>query len=177
MEKIAVFCSASEGLAPAYYEQAKELGRWMGQQHKTLVYGGARAGLMEALAQAAHAAGATGMGRVPEKLVEQGRVSECLDVTFRTEDLNDRKALMLQEADVCVALPGGVGTLDEVFTVMASATLGYHSKRVILFNPDGFWNPIVQFLHQLEAQHFTRLPLNYLYAEARSLEELFSLLG
>jgi uncharacterized protein (TIGR00730 family) len=176
-EKIAIFCSASDDLAPAYYEQARALGRWMGEHKKTLVYGGARAGMMEALAQEAHAAGATVMGMVPERLVERGRVSECLDVTFRTDDLSDRKALMLQEADICVALPGGVGTLDEVFTVMASATLDYHSKRVVLFNPDGFWDDILRFLDGLEARHFAHRPLSALYAVARDLNELFTLLA
>jgi uncharacterized protein (TIGR00730 family) len=176
-EKIAIFCSASDDLSPVYYEQARALGRWMGEHGKTLIYGGARAGLMEALAQDAHAAGATVMGMVPQILVERDRVSECLDVTFRTDDLSDRKALMLREADVCVALPGGVGTLDEVFTVMASATLDYHHKRVILFNPDGFWTDILHFLDGLEAQRFAHGSLRRLYAVASDLHELFTLLG
>jgi hypothetical protein len=175
-KNIAIFCSASDDLAPAYYEQARALGRWMGRNGKTLVYGGAKAGLMEALAREAHDAGATVMGMVPEVLVERKRVSDCLDVTFRTEGLSDRKDLMLREADVCVALPGGVGTLDEVFTVMASATLDYHHKRVIFFNPDGFWNAILRFLEGLEAQHFAHRPLASLYAVAADLDELTRLL-
>jgi uncharacterized protein (TIGR00730 family) len=176
MNNVAVFCSASDSLAHAYYEQARALGRWLGQHGRTLVYGGANNGLMEAMAREAHAAGATLMGMVPDKLVEMDQVSACLDVTFRTESLTDRKDLMLAHADICVALPGGIGTLDEAFTVMASATLGYHRKRVIFFNPDGFWDPILRFFDQLERDRFAHRSLAPLYAVANTLDELFTLL-
>lgn len=93
----------------------------MGQNGKTLIYGGANIGLMECVARAAKENGSMVMGVVPTKLEERGRVSDLLDVTFRTDNLSDRKDVMLHEADVVVALPGGVGTLDEIFHVMAAA--------------------------------------------------------
>ncbi len=176
MDKIAIFCSASEDIAPVYFEKARELGTWMGQNKKTLVYGGANIGLMECTARAVKEHGGTVIGMVPLRLEERGRVSDLLDVTFRTDTLSDRKDLMLNEADVTVALPGGVGTLDEIFHVMAAATLDYHRKKVIFYNIDGFWNPILDFLNELEKRHFAHHPLRNYYAVADDLNELIELL-
>ncbi|EJX07420.1 lysine decarboxylase [gut metagenome] len=177
MDKIAIFCSASDEIDPVYFEKARELGVWMGQNKKTLIYGGANVGLMECVARAAKENGCpTVLGVVPTKLEQRGRVSDVLDVTFRTDNLSDRKEVMLNEADVLVALPGGVGTLDEVFTVMAAATLDYHRKQVIFYNIDGFWDDILHFLDSLETRHFAHQPLNRFYAVANDWNELTELL-
>ena len=117
------------------------------------------------------------MGIVPTKLEEKGAVSDLLDVTFHTVNLSDRKDLMLQESDILVALPGGVGTLDEVFHVMASATIGYHDKKVVFYNVEGFWNGLLDFLKGLEAQHFAHRPLRHFFQVADSFEELVGMLG
>lgn len=177
MDKIALFCSASDAIYPVYAEKAKELGDWIGEHHKWLIYGGSNTGLMEAVAEAAKAKGAMIMGVVPTKLEEQGRVSDKLDVTFRAVNLSDRKDIMLQEADVMVALPGGVGTLDEVFHVMASATIGYHGKQVIFYNVNGFWDDILRFFAKLETAHFAHRPLKQYYKVANTFEELTKLLA
>ncbi|WP_455674482.1 LOG family protein [Phocaeicola sp.] len=176
MDKIAIFCSASSTIDPVYFEKASELGIWMGQNKKTLIYGGANIGLMECIARSAKENGSMVMGVVPTKLEERGRVSDLLDVTFRTDNLSDRKDLMLQEAEVVVALPGGVGTLDEVFHVMASATLDYHHKKVVFYNINGFWDGILHFLSGLEAQHFAHHPLCNYFAVANDFNELTELL-
>lgn len=176
MNKIAIFCSASDHIAPVYAEKAAELGTWMGQHHKWLVYGGSNTGLMEAVAAAAKKNGAMIMGVVPSKLEERGAVSDLLDVTFRSVNLSDRKDIMLQESEVAVALPGGVGTLDEIFHVMAAASIGYHNKKVIFYNINGFWDGILQFLKGLEAQHFAHRPLLNYYSVANNLDELTALL-
>ena len=112
------------------------------------------------------------MGVVPTKLEERGAVSDLLDVTFRTDNLSDRKDVILRESDVLVALPGGVGTLDEVFHVMASASIGYHAKKVIFYNVDGFWDGLLHFLQSLREQHFARRPWENFYAVAHTFEEL-----
>ena len=116
------------------------------------------------------------MGVIPTKLEERGRASDLVDVTFRTDNLSDRKDVMLNESDVVIALPGGVGTLDEVFHVMAAATLDYHRKKVIFYNINGFWNGIIDFLAGLERQHFAHHPLNSYFAVANDLRELTELL-
>ena len=117
------------------------------------------------------------MGVVPTKLEERGMVSDLLDVTFHTVNLSDRKDIMLQEADVMVALPGGVGTLDEIFHVMAGGTIGYHDKKIIFYNVNGFWDDILHFLKGLEEQRFAHHPLNNYMQVANTFEELIQLLA
>ena len=172
MERIGIFCSAADDIEAVYFEKARELGVWLGENKKTLVYGGANIGLMECVAQSAKKHGAFVMGVVPTKLEERGAVSDLLDVTFRVDNLSERKDAMLRESDILVALPGGVGTLDEVFHVMASASIGYHAKKVIFYNVDGFWNELLVFLNRLREQHFARRPWENFYLVANNLEEL-----
>ena len=172
MEKIGIFCSASDVIEPIYFDKTRALGEWLGQNKKTLVYGGANIGLMECVAKAAKDNGAFVMGVVPTKLEERGAVSDLLDVTFRVDDLSERKDTMLRESDVLVALPGGVGTLDEVFHVMASASIGYHAKKVIFYNINGFWTPLLEFMEGLREQHFARRPWENFYRVANDFEEL-----
>lgn len=176
MNRIAVFCSASDQVAPIFKEKAKELGVWLGQHHKWLVYGGSNTGLMEELAKSAKEHGAMIMGVVPTKLEEHGNVSDLLDVTFHSVNLSDRKDIMLQESEIMVALPGGIGTLDEMFHVMASCSIGYHDKKIIFYNVDGFWNDILQFLKKLEVMHFMHHPLADYFKVANTFEELTCLL-
>jgi uncharacterized protein (TIGR00730 family) len=91
-------------------------------------------------------------------------------------NLSDRKDIMLQESDVMVALPGGIGTLDEVFHVMAACSIGYHQKKVIFYNVEGFWNDLLAFLNRLEETHFVHRPLKNYFEVANTLEELTRLL-
>lgn len=176
MEKIGIFCSACEQISSRYFECTRELGTWMAAEGKTLVYGGADMGLMECICHSVKEGGGQVMGVVPTKLEEKGRVSDRLDVTFHTVNLSDRKDVILRESDILVALPGGVGTLDEVFHVVAAATIGYHSKRVVLYNIDGFWNGLLAVLNQMEAQGFIRRPLDNFLNVANTFDELKELL-
>lgn len=176
MNKIAIFCSASDAVGSFYMKKAEELGNWLGTHHKWLVYGGSDTGLMEAVARGVKDKGGMVMGVVPTKLEKEGKVSDKLDVTFRVENLSDRKDIMLQESDAAIALPGGVGTLDEVFHVMASAVIGYHTKQVIFYNVNGFWDDILRFLERLEKTHFAHCPLRVYYKVADTLDGLTNLL-
>ncbi len=176
MNKIAIFCSASDYIAPVYMEKAKELGVWLGEHHKWLIYGGSDSGLMDATARTAKAHGAMLMGVIPTKLEEAGKVSDLLDVEFHAVNLSDRKDLMIQEADVAVALPGGIGTLDEIFHVAASASIGYHNKQVILYNIEGFWNDMLQFFDRLEETCFAHRPVRNYIRVANTLDELTGML-
>lgn len=176
MEKIGVFCSASELIDPLYFEKAKELGCWLGKQGKTLVYGGSDRGLMECLAKAVKEHGGRVFGVVPTKLEEKGRVSKLLDVTFHTCNLSDRKDTMVSESDVLVALPGGIGTLDEVFHTMAAYSLGYHSKKVIFYNINGYYDALLSILDGLEATHFAHRPMSHYMKVASTFDELVAFL-
>lgn len=176
MNTIGIFCSASSRIAPVYFEKAEELGVWMGKNGKTLVYGGSNGGLMECVAKAVKTNGGRVFGVVPSILETQNRVSDYVDIDFRCDNLSDRKDTMLQESQIMIALPGGIGTLDEIFTVLASATIGYHHKRIILYNVDGFWNTLITLLDELEQKQFIRGRWRDYCDIANSFKQLIGLL-
>ena len=168
---ICVFCSAND-VAPQYVAAAEKLGRWLGREGHTLVYGGANLGLMEAVARAAHEAGATVVGVVPAILEKTGRASDHIDVRVLCDSLDDRKAIMVERSDLFVALPGGVGTLDEIFTVVAAASIGYHHKRVVLLNIDGFWDSLLAMLDDLQSKGVLRPGLKETLTVVTEVEEV-----
>lgn len=144
----------------------------LGRMGATLLYGGARFGLMEATAQAAKASGATVVGVVPQILEERDRVSTLIDEKINCRNLSDRKDIMLERSDILVALPGGVGTLDEIFHVLAAAMIGYHSKRVVLYNVNGFWDSLMELLGSSKEKGFVRCDLERHLVVADSIDEL-----
>lgn len=177
MKNIGVFCAASQELEPCFYEEATRVGQLLGRLGKTLVYGGANCGMMECVARSVKQGGGRVVGVVPDILERSGRVSAWLDEKVPCRDLNDRKAIMVERSDVLVALPGGVGTLDEIFTVVSAHTIGYHAKHVVLYNASGFWNGLLALLHGLEERRFLRCPLEEYVTEVRSPEALEALLS
>lgn len=172
MKKIGIFCSASENIDKMYFESARQIGKWMGESNKTLIYGGANLGLMECIAGAVKEYGGTVIGVVPSKLEENGKVNKYLDQIIHTQNLSDRKDIITEEAEILVALPGGVGTLDEVFHVIAAASIGYHQKKVIFYNEYGFYNELLKTLSTLEEKGFARQPFSAYYEVAETLDEL-----
>lgn len=149
MQNIGVFLSSRSDVSAAYHEAARQVGQWIGETRRTLLYGGSKQGLMEVLARTAKEAGARVFGIVPQFVVDRNHVSELLDVEIRTAGLSDRKTVIIDRSDVLVALPGGVGTLDEVFTLLAGRTANETNKRVILYDVDGCWQPLVDLLDRL----------------------------
>ena len=174
--KICVFCSANQQLDPAFFVATEELGRWLAQQGHTLVYGGVNQGLMECVAKAAYEAGGQTIGVIPQIIEKSGRISQYVDVEMLCDNLSDRKQLMADQSDVFIALPGGIGTLDEVFTIAASHTIGYHRKQVILYNVKGFWDSLLAMLDDLQQRGMVRGQWRDYISVANSLEELSSLL-
>ena len=176
IESVGLFCAASESIDAIYVQHAHSVGRLIGSLNLTLVYGGARAGLMEATAAAAKEAGAHIVGVFPKILIERNRVSGLLDERVVAENLSDRKDNILLRSDVLLALPGGVGTLDEVFHVMAAATIGYHRKRVIFYNVNSFWDGILAQLDSFRKAGFVRGNADSYYTVANNIAELEELL-
>lgn len=172
METIGIFCSASQNIDKMYFESARQLGEWMGKKGKTLVYGGANLGLMECVARAVKENGGKVTGVVPTRLEEEGKVSAWLDEVIHTRNLSDRKDVMTEKSDILVALAGGVGTLDEIFHVIAAASIGYHRKKVIFYNEHGFYNELLAALKTLEDKGFARQPFSTYYEVANTLDEL-----
>lgn len=176
MQKIGVFLSSKSDLPESYVQAAREVGALIGRTGRTLVYGGARKGLMEVLAQSVKANGGRVYGMVPDIIVDRGLVSDTLDVTFRCVDLSDRKAMMNRESEVFVALPGGIGTLDEVFTVMANAVIGISRQPIVFYNVDGCWDAVLAALTNLFEQGLVSgEPADY-YSVATNIAELEALL-
>ena len=175
MKKICIFCSANHAIDPDFFEMTRSLGEWLATEGHTIVFGGVNMGLMECIAEAAHKAGGQTIGVVPRIIEERGAQSQFVDVCIPCDDLNDRKALMLAQSDVFIALPGGIGTLDELFTVVSSATIGYHQKPLILYNMKGFWDSLIAMLDDLEALGLTRKPWRDYIKVASSLDELKAL--
>ena len=155
----------------------EELGRWMGENGHTVVFGGCNMGLMECVARAAHDAGGRCIGVVPSIIEKGGRMSDYVDVHIPCDNLDDRKSLMVAQSDINIALPGGIGTLDEVFTVCAAASIGYHHKRVILYNMKGFWNSLLAMLDDLELRGVLRAGFRETLLVANTLEDIQSLLN
>lgn len=147
--KIGIFCSANDNISEEYFRLTEELGLWCAKNSHSIVYGGTNQGLMECIAKAAHGAGGRTIGVVPSIVEKNGKTSQLIDVEIPCVNLSDRKDLLVQHSDVLIALPGGIGTLDEIFTVASSSCIGYHDKRVILYNMNGFWNSLIALLDDL----------------------------
>jgi hypothetical protein len=175
--KICVFCSANRQLDPEFFTLTEELGRWAAENGHSIVYGGVNMGLMECVAKATKEAGGHTIGVVPTIIEKTGRLSDYVDVEIRCDNLSDRKQLMQDQSDVFIALPGGLGTLDELFTVVASATIGYHEKPLILYNMKGFWDSLLALLDDLQAKGVVRGNWRDYIKVARSLEEAQIFLG
>ena len=175
--KICIFCSANQQLDPDFFKMTEELGRWSAENGHSIVYGGANLGLMECVAKAAKDAGGRTIGIVPVILEKTGRLSDYVDVEIPCDNLSDRKQLMMDQSDVFIALPGGLGTLDEIFTVAASATIGYHQKTVILYNMKGFWDSLMALLDDLQAKGMVRGNWRDYIKTADSIEELSTLMA
>ncbi len=172
MGSVAVFCAASESIDALYVSAAREVGAMLARLGLALVYGGARFGLMEATASAVKENGGVVVGVVPDILEERGRVSSLLTEKVPCRNLSERKDIMLSRSDVLVALPGGIGTLDEIFHVAAAATIGYHSKPVVLYNVNGFWNGITNVLRSMSATGFLRGNMESYILVANDINEL-----
>ena len=175
--KLCIFCSANQQIDPDFFEMSRELGIWAAQQGHAIVFGGHDAGLMHSVSKAAKQAGGRVIGVVPRKVEEMGKLSPWLDVHIPTEDLSDRKSLMMDKSDGFIILPGGIGTLDELFTVAAATTLSYHQKPIVLYNMKGFWNSLIACLDDLQQRGVIRKHWHNYIQVANNLDELKALLA
>jgi len=144
---VCVFCSGKADAPEPFFELARQTGRGLADNGHSLVYGGGGLGMMGELARAARAAGAPVTGVMPEGLVALERASEDVDELIVSADLATRKAIMIEKADAFVILPGGLGTLDELFEVWTTGPqLGLHRKPIVLLDDGGFYSGLVTWL-------------------------------
>jgi uncharacterized protein (TIGR00730 family) len=153
---ICVFCGSSTGGRDVYRAATQSVGRLIAQQNLTLIYGGGRVGLMGALADAALAAGGRVIGVIPKILYKKELAHEGVTELRVVESMSERKAVMGQLADAFIALPGGIGTMDELFEVWTWTQLGLQQKFAALLNVDGYFDSLIQFLDYSVAEGFLR---------------------
>ncbi|WP_111430000.1 TIGR00730 family Rossman fold protein [Rhodobacteraceae bacterium DSL-40] len=154
VKSVCVFCGSRTGTNPAHAEAATALGTALAEAGHRLVYGAGDVGLMGAVARAAQAAGGTTFGVIPVHLMRREVGKRDLSTFIVTETMHERKKVMFMNADAIVTLPGGPGSLDELFEVLTWRQLGLHQKPVYLLNCDGYWDPLLALLRHVVDQGF-----------------------
>jgi uncharacterized protein (TIGR00730 family) len=168
---VAVYCGSADGNNPAYLAEARALGAAIAAAELGLVYGGAKVGLMGAVADAALAGGAHAIGVLPEVLVSREIAHDGLTQFELVATMHERKARMSELADAFLVLPGGYGTLEELLEAVTWAQLGLHSKPVILINTAGYWDGLLKFLDSAVVAGFLKQKNRALLRVAANAEE------
>ena len=164
---VCVYCGSSAGSNPRFIETAQVFGRQLAENGIQLVYGGGAIGLMGAVAQSVLDHGGTVTGIIPGFLSTKEIALDCVQELIVTADMHERKRLMFERSDAFVALPGGVGTLEELVEQMTWQQLGRHTKPILIANIDGFWDPLLGLLAHMRETGFIRshLPVELLQAD------------
>src|SRR5215831_1712663 len=156
---VCVYCGSSAGTEPAFGEAAGCLGRIFAENGVRLIYGGGSVGLMGILADAVLAHGGKATGIIPDFLTQRERPRRLGQDLIVTRDMHERKRTMFDRADAFVALPGGIGTLEELVEQLTWAQLGRHRKPILIANIDGYWNPLLALLDHMKDAAFIRANL------------------
>lgn len=175
--RICIYCGSSSGRDPRFVETAREVGRHLADLGIAVVYGGGKVGLMGEVADAALRAGGQVLGVIPQKLRDVEVGHEGLTELFVVDSMHARKMMMAQLSDAFVALPGGLGTLEEIFEVVTWSMLGYHDKPCGLLNLYGYFDPLLAFLDHAQGQGFVRPQHRPLLRDAAELGALLGLLA
>lgn len=166
MKSICVYCGSSPGNSPIYTEGAKQLARALVDQNINLVYGGGNVGLMKVIADEVMALGGHVTGVIPKALMQLEVGHRHVHTLHVVEDMHERKAMMASLSDAFIAMPGGIGTLEELFEMLTWLQLGFHCKPIALYNIDGFYDLLIDFLqHTVDAQFLKDVHLQLLINE------------
>jgi uncharacterized protein (TIGR00730 family) len=167
IKTVCVYCGSGPGTNPRFAEAAEGLGRIFAENNVRLVYGGGSVGLMGAIAKSVLDHGGSVTGIIPDFLRARENALTKVQEMIVTPDMHERKRLMFERADAFVALPGGVGTLEELVEMLTWQQLGRHAKPILLANIDGFWEPLLALLAHMRSAQFIRpnLEVNILKAE------------
>jgi uncharacterized protein (TIGR00730 family) len=156
MKSLCIYCGSSPGATPVYAQAARALAQAMVEQHIALVYGGGNVGLMGIIADEVMRLGGQATGVIPEALLKKELGHNGLTQLHIVKDMHERKAMMADLSDGFIAMPGGVGTLEELFEVFTWAQLGFHQKPIGLLNVDGFYDGLLQFIQHMVSQRFLK---------------------
>jgi uncharacterized protein (TIGR00730 family) len=154
LRRVCVFAGSAEGKRPEYADVAEELGRVLAARGLGVVYGGGRVGLMGRMSGAAMSGGAEVIGVIPEALHQREVGHEGITTLHRVGTMHERKAMMAELADAFIALPGGLGTLEEVFEMWTWGQLGFHRKPIGLLDASGYWSPLIAMLDRMVEEGF-----------------------
>jgi uncharacterized protein (TIGR00730 family) len=154
IQSLAVFCGSHSGNNPLYVEQAAELGKLMAKKKTTLIYGGGNVGIMGAIANAVMDNGGKVIGIIPKVLVEWERQHTGISQLIITEDMHERKRTIYSMCDAAVVLPGGFGTLDELFEMLTWNQLSIHDKEIFILNSKGFYDHLIQHIEVMQQEKF-----------------------
>lgn len=175
--RIAVYCSAKDIIPEEYLRLGDELGRWIAASGHTLVYGGATGGLMSRTSNAAAAAGGEVIGVVPQRIIAAGRLADNCTTLYTVSSMAERKQMMRDVADCFVCLPGSYGTLDEMYDVISSGTVGEHRKPIYILNYRGFYEGIRQQAEHMRSLQFLPQQEAYSPVYVNTLDELYNILS
>jgi uncharacterized protein (TIGR00730 family) len=159
IQGVCVYCGSGKGLNSAYAVAARKFGKELADHNIRLVYGGGSLGLMGEVARAALGAGGKVTGIIPEFLGSREHMLKDVDELIVVENMHVRKQLMFDRADAFVALPGGIGTLEELVEQLTWSQLGRHEKPIILANIEGFWDPFLKLIEHMKKDTFIRAGL------------------
>ena len=176
LSSICVFCGSNPGARPAYLQAAETVGRGLAQRGLRVVYGGATIGMMGTLAEAARGAGGEVIGVIPQSIFDREIGHTGLDDLRVVGSMHERKALMAELSDAFIALPGGIGTLEELFEVYTWAQLGIHAKPLGLLDVAGYFEPLVAFLDHAVQERFLRPEMRTMLAVSDDLDDLLTAL-
>ncbi|KAF3887342.1 MULTISPECIES: LOG family protein [Nostocales] len=177
MKYICVFCASSMGAQPAYKQAAQQLGELLAKRQLSLVYGGAKVGLMGAIADATLAAGGEVIGVIPDFMVAKEIAHDGITQLHIVNSMHERKTMMSQIADAFVALPGGMGTLEEFSEILTWAQLGLHKKPCGVLNINGYYDSLLAFFDKAVTEELLRSVHRSLVLEASDPEKLLDLLA
>jgi uncharacterized protein (TIGR00730 family) len=168
---VTVYCSSSKRVAQIYLDAARELGEAIAREKWVLVYGGNNIGCMGILADAARAGDGKVVGITPQLMVDKGIGDQKCDELIVTEGMRERKRLMEERGDAFVVLPGGIGTLEEVFEILVGKSLGYHHKQIVLVNVGNFFGPLLTMLEHGMKEGFIKERVKELIFAAGNVQE------
>lgn len=151
---LCVYCGSRNGANPAFVQSAVDVGQWIGLHGGQLVYGGGNSGLMGTVARATLDSGGTVIGIIPRALLEKEYANHACTELHVVDNMHQRKAMMAERADAFLALPGGIGTFEELFEVWTWRQLGYHDKPVGLLNVDGYYDAMLAFMAHTVTEQF-----------------------
>ena len=172
IKTVCVYCGSGSGSNPRFVEAATALGKVFAENGIRLVYGGGSVGLMGAVAKSVLDHGGSVTGIIPDFLIKKERMLDRPQELIITPDMHERKRLMFERSDAFVALPGGVGTLEELVEQLTWQQLGRHSKPVLLANIDNFWDPLLALLTHMRANQFIRPALDIEILKAERVEDI-----